>query len=419
MWLHVPKSLLSESSPSSPVAAGSISASSKRRKDELVLWSTSSGKPTQRPLSWRGWRNRPWLKLLSGTTSAPSTLERGVEQWISLLAARPVRTSASPARRQGSKANAAASSFSTSASQTSQERPGSSGRTWAGPQAELFGASSTLSSRKASGAPPSPFVLLTWGRLNGASGSSSWPTATTRDAHSSARSTTTAEASHTGTTLLDATKEWATPAASLINYEETPESFRARSERLVSQGTRPLGANLGQEAKLWHAPLASETTGGHEGRRDLRTDVANWSTPQARDPKGKAGGDFNHNNLNRDVAQWQWQTPRASDPEKGGPNQSLKGKPALTAQARLAQWPTAAATDYKGASREGQRRGQLGEAILKHGRPVQETEKVGSGTSPTAAPLRLNPDFVEALMGWPRGWSMPIVRPKTFCGPID
>lgn len=327
---------------------------------------------------------------------------------------------------------------------------------WAGPQAELFGASSTLSSRKASGAPPSPFVLLTWGRLNGESGSSSWPTATTRDAHSSARSTTTAEASHTGTTLLDATKEWATPVASLYSYEETPESFQARSERLVSQGTSPLGANLGQEAKLWHAPLASETTGGCEGRRDLRTDAADWSTPQARDPKGKASGDFNNNNLNRDAAQWptpnasdekwrysqreaavrrmgtgkqvslecaaitaQWQTPRASDPEKGGPNQSLKGKPALTAQARLAQWPTAAATDYKGASREGQRRGQLGEAILKHGRHDQETEKAGSSTSLPEAPLRLNPDFVEALMGWPRGWSMPIVRPKTSCGPTD
>jgi hypothetical protein len=41
---------------------------------------------------------------------------------------------------------------------------------------------------------------------------------------------------------------WATPSAGLHNYDEDSASFQARSERLVAQGTRPLGANLGQEA---------------------------------------------------------------------------------------------------------------------------------------------------------------------------
>ena len=33
-----------------------------------VLWVTSSGTPSPRPSSWRGWRTRPWIRRLSGTT---------------------------------------------------------------------------------------------------------------------------------------------------------------------------------------------------------------------------------------------------------------------------------------------------------------------------------------------------------------
>ena len=39
----------------------------------------SSGTPRRRPLWWRGWKNRPWLGLLFGTISDPSTAERN--QW--------------------------------------------------------------------------------------------------------------------------------------------------------------------------------------------------------------------------------------------------------------------------------------------------------------------------------------------------
>lgn len=212
---------------------------------------------------------------------------------------------------------------------------------------------------------------------------------------------------HTGTSLLDAAKDWATPAASLINYEEDPASFQNRSARLKAEGTRPLGANLGQEAKMWQTPTTAVVMGGNATRGGERGSELLL--------KGQA------KMLSRDAAQWQ--TPRASDPEKAGPNQSSKGRPALAAQA---QWPTAAATDFKGSSKEGQRRGQLGEAILKHGRLVQATSKGGDESSPrTPASLRLNPAFVEWLMGWPAGWSLPVVgcagsrSSSTRSGPID
>ena len=54
-----------------------------------------------------------------------------------------------------------------------------------------------------------------------------------------------------------------------------------------------------------------------------------------------------------------------------------------------AMWPTPAATDHKGSSRPGQRRGQLTD-------PNMGAIKAGG---------QLNPTWVEWLMGWPLGWT--------------
>ena len=171
-----------------------------------------------------------------------------------------------------------------------------------------------------------------------------------------------------GTSLTDAMREWATPNAQLHNYLEDPESYAARSARLVAEGTRPLGVNLGQQAQTW-------------------------------------------------------QTPRASDGDKGGPNQTLKGKPSLTAQARAEAWPTPAARDSKGANSPehlAKPRGhhdQLPNAVaLWSGRPDPETSTGGPESSPpTHTSRRLNPAFVEWLMGWPPNWSTPGSFGPTDC----
>ena len=110
------------------------------------------------------------------------------------------------------------------------------------------------------------------------------------------------------------------------------------------------------------------------------------------------------------------------------------------------RWPTASATDYKGSSRPGQRRGQLSEAAEQtwatpqardhHGppgdsfnmkslprqvckwptstdaassHPDQQTEKPGARSRRV-----LNPRFVEWLMGWPLDWTSP---DATACEP--
>jgi hypothetical protein len=94
VWLHVPSTCC----PCAPGSGGSTSGSpraSDSSDSEVVLFATSSGKPTPRPCSWRGWRTRPWVRLLSGTTLPRSTLVRGVESWISSLRASRALPSAS------------------------------------------------------------------------------------------------------------------------------------------------------------------------------------------------------------------------------------------------------------------------------------------------------------------------------------
>lgn len=83
MWLYVPPS--SDCSPSALAPTDLVSASnspSSISDTEPALFVSSNGKPVQRPLSWRGWQRRPWIRLLSGTTSPPLTAARGVDAWM-------------------------------------------------------------------------------------------------------------------------------------------------------------------------------------------------------------------------------------------------------------------------------------------------------------------------------------------------
>lgn len=182
-------------------------------------------------------------------------------------------------------------------------------------------------------------------------------------------------------------REWATPAAGLANYTEPPETFAARSEALVAKGSRPLGVNLGQQAQTWRTPTARD--GSTTGARD----------PEERLSQGHSVG------LKDQVTTWP--------------------KTALA-------WPTPAARDSKGANgpehlaKERGHHDQLPNAVaLWSGRPDPETSRGGPESSPSApTSRRLNPAFVEWLMNWPEGWSLPVVRSvngsslaSTPCGP--
>lgn len=85
-----------------------------------------------------------------------------------------------------------------------------------------------------------------------------------------------------------------------------------------------------------------------------------------------------------------WPTPRASDGDKGGPNQSQDGSPSLVS--RAVGWPTPQARDAKD-----------GLTPKRHGR---HSPSVAVAVAESGHPGYLNPQFVEVLMGYPIGWTV-------------
>jgi len=159
-----------------------------------------------------------------------------------------------------------------------------------------------------------------------------------------------------GTTLLDAVRQWPTPGgwtpesghwptpdAAVSNDAEDPESFLERKERTAAAGSGNNGVPFAIAAR-WATPTTSDGSSGP-------------GTSNARE-----GGD----NLRTQVTAG-WATPRATEGEHGGPNgRDSSGSPHLSSQ-----------------------------AVAAH---VVEAGPEGG---------RLNPVFVEALMGWALGWTDP------------
>ena len=125
---------------------------------------------------------------------------------------------------------------------------------------------------------------------------------------------------------------------------------------------------------MW--PTAKALTGGANSRReergaggpDLQEAVQSWATPTAVMTRGgwtaeqlvarqeevkqatkDRGVHHTGNGFGLSLAAQAsiWQTPRASDGEKGGPNQKF-GAGGIPLPAQAAQWPTPAARDWKG-----------------------------------------------------------------------
>jgi hypothetical protein len=92
-----------------------------------------------------------------------------------------------------------------------------------------------------------------------------------------------------------------------------------------------------------------------------------------------------------------WPTPLATDGSKGGPNQR-GGKGDLRLSSAVQTWPTPTATQYKGWSQNHNR-------ADKDDRLDYTVERQSFQAGQPTPPMRLNPDWVEKLMGWPDGWT--------------
>lgn len=163
-----------------------------------------------------------------------------------------------------------------------------------------------------------------------------------------------------GTTLTDAMRLWPTPDASVSNDSEEPEQWRARQTELRKKGVNGNGAGvpLAIATKEWPTPRASDSAHGGPKSRDSSgsphlSAVAIWATPTASE------------SANRTT------TEPASVTDGRGHGAHLS--------AQAASWATPRSL------------------------PDPTTEPDGEPTS--SAGRVLNPRFVEALMGFPLGWT--------------
>lgn len=201
----------------------------------------------------------------------------------------------------------------------------------------------------------------------------------------------------------------------------------------------PAPSDAHQHSARWPTARASNATGAdasdREGSATLQTEVMNWSTPMARlgdnrrSPQAKRWGcEKRHGgwNLDDQVAAL-WPTPAASltnddeSPETfmarqemlnaKGINGNGAGMP-LTVAVKVDNWRTPTVGDTEPGPPETQGQVMLANQAktwsFPSTRPVPENASAGLPSSPPApTSLRLSPAFVEWLMGWPEGWTIP------------
>lgn len=312
--------------------------------------SAGSSETTSLPASSSpGCEKEPWTRLLCGMTSPHSMAQRGVDAWISSLRATRASHSVWPANAEA-RAMTGTSGRTLPESFATWDRDGSCWRT---SQATLPWASPTFSAS-----------WPRWGTMRsgaairqskpdvptGASDCSCWPTATVCGNNNRPGASPKA-GTGLGTAATQVVSKLPTPQAHDSTKGKTQAQVQAMRER-TGAGVR----NLNETA---------ETT---------------WPTPRASIPgsrPNKRGGKV----LSEEA---KWATPRA------GWNQN-----------RMTQVPPSEAAGNNGLSLAGQACDHQGQA----------SQTPGSGSQPTTQTrsLRLNPVFVEWLMGFPRNWSLPFV----------
>lgn len=201
VWLYVP------ALPELRQVSGSPS-------EDIELWVTSSGTPTLRRLSWRGWTTRPWIARLSGTMSRPSLADRGATRWISSLPAFRVSPGAAPesAEARPTRGGFGPRFFASSPRCVRGSHSSRTARAWTPQECKQ------LCERLVTGASPGDSVPRILAPHTDVTGRTSWPTATATDAKASgAAGYSTESGRHSGTTLTDAAvapcREYPTPTA--------------------------------------------------------------------------------------------------------------------------------------------------------------------------------------------------------------
>lgn len=418
-WLFVPglAGLNSASGSWSPITAPSV---------------TWRGKPLARRSWSRVWQTAPFIRHLCGTTYSPSTADAGVDAWISSLPASPVSRGARPASARASRTSGG--SGPTSNACFAKYDPASCG--WKMclplfPEADwpLFCGTWPISGSMRNG-----FLSEqpTSAPVTSANAFSSWPTVTESDSRSSARHSTTTGVMHPGTMLTDAMRMWRTPDAP---NEGGPRNRQAS----IGQGHQ---ITIAEQAEHWPTPGTTdgEQSVAHKGGNPTLNGLVHaWATPAVPNG-GRTTGTTNYTadgrkrQIDLGAQTVSWSTPRSACNVTGAKTRlpfaegGKTSKPSLEDQARE-MWPTPAAEPY-GSSQNGIN-GKGGEherpsantpsldRLSRSFLPFLLTESAGAPSSPSVPTSRprskLNPQFVEWLMGWPIGWTASALAATEWC----
>jgi DNA (cytosine-5)-methyltransferase 1 len=210
-------------------------------------------------------------------------------------------------------------------------------------------------------------------------------------------------------------------ACGIFSSAETGNTMQR--ERMFIMADRIRGSTLFNSASAWPSPVADAQDiagrlrdrsqdgqeGGHTGGSGLEMAGAGSLGHQRARSARRRGIDLR-------MAVSMWKAPKATDGEKGGPNQrGSRGDLALPAMA--AQWPGPQARDFKGVNQanpldhNSRPLNEVAAHFLPPSSPAQPTAD-GSicstdipNTNQPSVKRKLNPIFVEALMRWPTGLS--------------
>lgn len=342
-----------------PDMPDSNSDSSSCSETPIALCVTSKGKPLTRQLSWRGWKTRAWIALLSGTISRPSTADRGAASWIASLRA--------------SRASRGVRRVFDAASKT---------RAGCGLQSAV---SFAWYDRAASFWKTSQGCLLEGSRRV----SETWPKS------GSMRSGVCFQRrSSQRRTSVSVFSSWPTPVATVPNEAEGVETWMKRAAVLAEKhgNSNGMGMPLSIAARMWPTPMA--------GNHDRDTSKLDAEAQRRADTKRQ---------IDLHTAARNWMTPVPSQATGAySRDRGKKGMERLTLVGQASRWATPLHADGKsGAFRSllKQGRDNLRTQVVAFERSLlsETTSRDGANTSKCIRVL--NPQFVEALMGLPIGWT--------------
>ena len=427
MWLYIPDN--KPTSPSTPVEVDSISASDSRI--QMLSRSYTWNESYRQPRSWLTTLKRDsWMQHLFGLIPEPSTANRLLTKWIGSLAASPASRSASPASSEEPRTNAG--SGNTSGDWLLKYDPDTS--SWKTPQVSLFTAelepfsatfprsgsmmlNGQVFERRMSVRPIAGNASSSWltphglgekgdhtGKLSGGGGgefayqANNWHTPDTMPDAPNKNSNTRSKPPGLG----NQAQHWPTPTTQEVPHPEA--ELTATGRRKAKDGKDSHSLNLEDRANTWATPQSRDGKGrtAFDNQKDLPRDAANWATPVSDEIKT---GTPNHQgrSLNKEVHTWL--TPSANEDAAGTLAGNMQNMLSHQVQAQAQsgkisspdvptsprRWASPQSRDYRSVT--GNESAQREHATQNLNVQVDETGR-----------RRLNPKFVEWLMGWPEGW---------------